>query len=156
MKRPLLPRAQREGPEAKEVPARRLTMSDDLYDDHILDHYESPYHRGHLEQPTIAHEDENPLCGDQVHLELLVDEADRVKEAWFDGHGCAISQAAASILTQEIEGKTLDELRAFQAKDMLELLKVRLTASRQKCGLLSFKILKTMIYTLNEQRRTKE
>ena len=65
-------------------------MSDDLYDDHILDHYESPYHRGHVEHPTIAHEDENPLCGDQVHLELVV-EGDRVKEAWFDGHGCAIS-----------------------------------------------------------------
>lgn len=127
-------------------------MSDDLYDDHILDHYESPYHRGHLDSPTIAHEDENPLCGDQVHLELLVDQNDRIKEAWFDGHGCAISQAAASILTKEIEGKTLDELRAFQAKEMLDLLKVRLTASRQKCGLLSFKILKTMIYTLDEKK----
>jgi nitrogen fixation protein NifU and related proteins len=127
-------------------------MSDDLYDDHILDHYESPYHRGHLDSPTIAHEDENPLCGDQVHLELLVDQNDRIKEAWFDGHGCAISQAAASILTKEIEGKTLDELREFQAKEMLDLLKVRLTASRQKCGLLSFKILKTMIYTLDEKK----
>lgn len=128
-------------------------MSDDLYDDHILDHYESPYHRGHLDVPTIAHEDENPLCGDQVHLELLV-ENDRVKEAWFDGHGCAISQAAASILTKEIEGKSLDELRDFQAKNMLDLLKVRLTASRQKCGLLSFKILKTMIYALDEKKGT--
>jgi len=124
-------------------------MSDDLYDDHILDHFESPYHRGHLAQPTIAHEDENPLCGDQVHLELLLDENQRVKEAWFDGHGCAISQAAASILTHEIEGKTLDELKDFQAPQMLDLLRVRLTASRQKCGLLCFKILKTMIYTLD-------
>lgn len=128
-------------------------MSDDLYDDYILDHYESPHHRGHLEHPTIAHEDENPLCGDQVRLELLVDENNRVKEAWFDGHGCAISQAAASILTEQIEGKTLDELKQFQARDMLDLLKVRLTASRQKCGLLSFKILKTMIYTLDERKQ---
>jgi nitrogen fixation NifU-like protein len=126
-------------------------MSDDLYDDHILDHYESPYHRGHLDMPTIVHEDENPLCGDQVRLELLI-ENDRVREAWFDGHGCAISQAAASILMKEIEGKTLEELRAFQAKDMLDKLKIRLTASRQKCGLLSFKILKTMIYTLDERK----
>ena len=86
-------------------------------------------------------------------LELLV-ENDRVKEAWFDGHGCAISQAAASILTKEIEGKSLDELRDFQAKNMLDLLKVRLTASRQKCGLLSFKILKTMIYALDEKKGT--
>src|SRR5437762_2792917 len=127
-------------------------MSDELYDDYILDHFESPYHRGRLEHPTIAHQDENPLCGDQVRLELLVDENQRVKEAWFDGHGCAISQAAASILTREIEGKTLEELKSFQAPQMLELLRVRLTAARQKCGLLSFKILKTMIYTLDEQK----
>ena len=126
-------------------------MSDDLYDDYILDHYESPYHRGHVEHPTIAHEDENPLCGDQVRLQLVI-ENDRVKEAWFEGHGCAISQAAASILSHEIEGKTIDELKSFQAPQMLELLKVRLTASRQKCGLLSFKILKTMLYTLNDDK----
>ena len=127
-------------------------MSDDLYDDYILDHFESPYHRGHLEHPTITHQDENPLCGDTVQLELLVDENRRVQEARFDGHGCAISQAAASILTQQIEGKTLDELKEFQAPQMLDLLRVRLTASRQKCGLLSFKILKTMIYTLDERK----
>src|SRR4029077_19689799 len=127
-------------------------MSDDLYDDHILDHFESPYHRGHLALPTIAHEDENPLCGDQVRLEIVVDENNRVKEAWFDGHGCAISQAAASILTREIEGKTLEELKKFQAPQMLDLLRVRLSAARLKCGLLSFKILKTMIYTLDERK----
>lgn len=126
-------------------------MSDDLYDDHILDHYESPYHKGHLENPTIAHEDVNPLCGDKVHFELKVDE-NRVVDARWDGHGCAISQAAASILAKEIEGKTLDELRTFQAQKMLDLINVRLTASRQKCGLLCFKVLKTMIYTLDEKR----
>jgi len=131
-----------------------VSMSDELYDEHILDHFESPYHKGHLDHPTIAHEDKNPLCGDEVHLELLVDENRRVKEAWFDGHGCAISQAAASILTHEIEGKTIDELKEFTAPHMLDLLKVRLTASRQKCGLLGFKILKTMIYTLDERKPT--
>ena len=126
-------------------------MTDYLYSDFILDHYESPYHRGHAEHPTIAHEDKNPLCGDEVRLELVVDDG-RVKEAWFDGHGCAISQAASSILAEEIEGKSLEELKEFQASQMLDLLRVRLTASRQKCGLLCFKILKTMIYTLDEQK----
>lgn len=126
-------------------------MSDDLYDDHILDHFESPYHKGRMENPTIAHEDENPLCGDQVHLELRVD-GNRVVDARWDGHGCAISQAAASMLTEEIEGKTLDELRDFQAQKMLDIIRARLTASRQKCGLLCFKVLKTMIYTLDEKR----
>ena len=125
-------------------------MSDDIYQDHILDENECPYHRGHIDCPTIAHEDENPLCGDQVHLELRI-ENDRVKEAWFDGQGCSISQAAASFLVREIEGKTLAELREFQAQKALDLLKVRLTASRQKCGLLCFKVMKTMIYTLDER-----
>lgn len=124
----------------------------DIYDDHILDHFESPYHKGHLPQPTCTHSDRNPICGDQITVELLVDENDRVKEAYFDGKGCAISQAAASILCEAIEGKTLNELKDFQAQQMLQLLKVPLTASRQKCGLLSFKVLKTMLYTMDEQR----
>ena len=125
---------------------------DDPYDDHIMDHFESPYHKGHLECPSCSHSDRNPICGDQVTVELLVDDENRVKEAYFDGKGCAISQAAASILCESIEGKSLDELRDFQAQDMLDLLKVRLTASRQKCGLLSFKVLKTMLYSLDQQR----
>ena len=125
-------------------------MSDELYDDHILDHFESPYHKGHLDCPTCSHSDRNPICGDQVTLELAID-GQRVREAFFEGKGCAISQAAASILCEAIEGKSIDELREFQAKDMLDLLKVRLTASRQKCGLLGFKVLKTMLYTLKQQ-----
>jgi len=134
---------------------RELIVSgthDDLYDDHILDHFESPYHKGHLPHPTCSHSDRNPICGDQITVELLVDENDVVKEAYFDGKGCAISQASASILCESIEGKTLQDLRDFQAQNMLDLLKVRLTASRQKCGLLGFKVLKTMLYTLDEQR----
>lgn len=127
-------------------------MNDEIYTDDIQDEAQNGYHRGHLEHPTIAHEDENPLCGDTVRMEILVDEDNHVKEAWFNGHGCAISQAAASILTREIEGKSLDELKKFQAPQMLDLLGVRLTASRQKCGLLCFKVLKTMVYTLDERK----
>jgi len=128
---------------------------DDIYDEHILDHYESPYHKGHLPQPSCAHCDRNPICGDQICLELKVD-GDHVREAYFDGKGCAISQAAASILCEHVEGKSLDELRNLQAKDMLGLLQVRLTPSRQKCGLLGFKVLKTMLYSLEPQGKTEE
>ena len=123
-------------------------MTDELYDEHILDHFESPYHKGQSACPTCSHSDRNPICGDQITLELTIDNDQRVSEAYFDGKGCAISQAAASILCESIEGKSLTELREFQAKDMLDLLKVRLTASRQKCGLLGFKVLKTMLYSL--------
>ena len=127
-------------------------MSDELYDDHILDHFESPYHKGHADCPTCSHSDRNPICGDQITLELVIDDNQRVTEAFFDGKGCAISQAAASILCESIEGKSLTELRDFQASDMLDLLKVRLTASRQKCGLLGFKVLKTMLYLMDQSQ----
>jgi nitrogen fixation NifU-like protein len=125
-------------------------VTDELYDDHILDHYESPYHKGHLACPSCSHSDRNPICGDQVTIELSIDENHRVKEAWFEGKGCAISQAAASILCESIEGKSVEELRNFEAQQMLDLLKVRLTASRQKCGLLGFKVLKTILYSLDQ------
>ncbi|MFO1020688.1 MAG: SUF system NifU family Fe-S cluster assembly protein [Planctomycetales bacterium] len=128
-----------------------MPVIEDLYREHILEHYECPYHKGHLECPTCAHEDKNPLCGDVIHLELQVDDKDRIKQAYFDGQGCAISQAAASILCEQIEGKTVEELRDMQAGDMLKLLQVPLTASRQKCGLLCFKVLKTMLYAQDEK-----
>lgn len=119
---------------------------DELYDDHILDHFESPYHKGPLAGATCTHSDRNPICGDQISLQLKLAD-DKVDCAFFDGKGCAISQAAASILCEHIEGKSLDELRQMQAKEMLHLLQVPLTASRQKCGLLAFKVLKTLLYT---------
>jgi nitrogen fixation NifU-like protein len=123
---------------------------DDIYDDHILDHYESPYHKGHLEHPTCAHCERNPLCGDVVRLELMIDDDGTIAEAYFNGKGCAISQAAASILCEAIEGKSIDEVRRLEAAQMLDLLKVPLTPVRQRCGLLGFKTLKTMVYSLGE------
>lgn len=129
-------------------------MTEELYQEHILEHFECPYHKGHLENPTITHRDKNPLCGDVVQLQLRIDERNQVVDAWFDGHGCAISQAAASILCEQIEGKSLDEIRDMQARDMLDLLQVQLTATRQKCGLLGFRVLKTIVYTLDEERES--
>ena len=125
-------------------------VTEDIYQEHILDHFESPYHKGRLECPTCTHCDRNPLCGDRVELQLRLDDDSRVTDAYFDGKGCAISQAAASILCQEIEGKTVTELEAMQAQDMLDLLRVPLTASRQKCGLLPFRVLKTILYSQHE------
>ena len=125
-------------------------MSDQLYVDHILDHYESPYHKGTLANSTCSHTARNPLCGDMVTVQLRVDENNRITDAYFDGTGCAISQAAASILCEDIEGKTLDEVREFQAQDMLDLLRVRLTPTRQRCGLLGFTVVKTLAYAAGD------
>ena len=93
----------------------------------------------------LALSDRNPICGDQVTLQLRFAD-DKVADCYFEGKGCAISQAAASILCEAVEGKSLAELRQLQAKDMLALLKVPLSPARQKCGLLAFKILKTLLY----------
>lgn len=130
-------------------------VNEEIYDDFILDHYECPYHKGNLPCPTCAHQDRNPLCGDQIRLELKVDDTGHVKEAFFNGKGCAISQAAASILCEHIEGKSVDELKNMQAQNMLEMLRVPLTATRQRCGLLGFKILKTMLYSLDQAKADK-
>jgi nitrogen fixation NifU-like protein len=130
--------------------AGTTSVTEDIYQEHILDHFESPYHKGRMSCPTCCHRDKNPLCGDVVELQLKLDADDRVAEAYFDGKGCAISQAAASILCEEIEGKSTEELKEMQAKDMLDLLQVPLTASRQKCGLLAFKVMKTMLYARDD------
>ena len=90
----------------------RWTM-DDLYRQYILDHYREPRNHGHLEHPDCHAADTNPLCGDRVEMDLNVG-GDRVSEVRFDGRGCAISQASASMLTERIEGATLEELRALR------------------------------------------
>ena len=133
-----------------QMAAGTTSVTEDIYQEHILDHYESPYHKGRLDHPTCSHCDKNPLCGDVIELQLKVDPDGRVAEAYFDGKGCAISQAAASILCEEIEGKTETELKEMQPREMLDLLQVPLTASRQKCGLLAFKVLKTMLYARDD------
>lgn len=120
---------------------------EELYQEHILDHYEDPYHRGACPQCTHRHEDDNPLCGDVVRMELNIDPAGRIQQAYFDGDGCCISQAAASMLTQRMEGHSVDEVRQFSANDMLELFGVRLTPNRQKCCLLPWRVLQTAVFS---------
>ncbi len=109
---------------------------EDIYQEHIMDHYEDPYHRGNCDHATHAHEDDNPLCGDVVHVDLTIGEDGKIQEAWFSGDGCCISQASASMLMEKIEGKSVDEVRQFRAEEMLELFGARLTPNRQKCCLL--------------------
>ena len=117
-----------------------------IYEEHVLDHYEDPYHRGSLSGATHAHEADNPLCGDVIHIDLKLDAEGRIVEAWFDGEGCVISQASASMLIEKIEGKTLDEVKEFSADQMLALFGPKLTPNRQKCCLLCWRVLQTAVH----------
>lgn len=123
-----------------------MASEHELYQEHILDHYESPYHRGPCPQATHAHEDDNPLCGDVVRIELRMSPDGQVSEAWFDGDGCCISQASASMLIEELEGKTVEQIKAFSAQDMLKLFRAQLTPNRQKCCLLPWRVMQAAIY----------
>lgn len=112
----------------------------DIYQENVLDHYEDPYNRGTLAAATHAHDGKNPLCGDKIHIDLRLDDQGRVAQAWFSGDGCVISQASASMLLEELEGKSVGEVEKFTADDMLNLFGPRLTPNRQKCCLLSWKV----------------
>lgn len=117
-----------------------------IYQEHVLDHYEDPYHRGHCAQPTHAHEDDNPLCGDVVRIEMQVDAQGIIRDIWFDGDGCCISQASASMLMEAMDGKNIDDVKGFTADAMLELFGARLTPNRQKCCLLPWRVLQSAIF----------
>jgi len=118
-----------------------------LYQDHILDHYEAPYHRGECNHCTHAHEDDNPLCGDRIRMELQIDDRGTMREVYFNGDGCCLSQAAASMLAERFDGHHVDEVKEFTARDMLDLFGARLTPNRQKCVLLCWKVLQAAIYS---------
>ena len=120
-----------------------LIDEEELYQEHILDHYEDPFHRGHLPTATHAHEENNPLCGDVVRVELELDENGTIKDCFFTGQGCVISQASASMLLEQLQGKSLEDVKRFSAEDMLKLYGARLTPNRQKCCLLSWKVLQS-------------
>ena len=124
---------------------------DDMYREVILDHYKNPRNFGTLDPADISYEDDNPLCGDKIRIDLRVDESNRIKEVAFSGHGCAISQASASMLTEEILGKTLDEVKQFGKEQILELLGIELGPVRLKCALLSLKVLKAGAYGIKEE-----
>lgn len=123
---------------------------DDLYREVIIERYKSPQYKGELDPHDISFEDENPLCGDHIRIDLRVDEDGKVTEAAFSGHGCAISQASADLLLESIIGKSLDEIKQLNRDDVLELIGIDLGPVRMKCALLSLKVLKAGVYGLGE------
>jgi nitrogen fixation NifU-like protein len=123
---------------------------DDLYRELIIDRYKNPHFRGSLEPHDITFEDDNPLCGDHIRIDLRIDGDNRVSEVAFDGHGCAISQASADLLAESVMGKTLDEVKQINKQDILDMLGIELGPVRLKCALLSLKVLKAGVYGLGE------
>jgi nitrogen fixation NifU-like protein len=115
---------------------------DNLYRDFILEHYRNPHNKGVLELHDLQFADSNPTCGDELSMTIrLDDERHKVADIAFEGRGCAISQASASILTDELRGMTLDEVRGIDPKMVLEGLGVPIGPARLKCALLSYKVL---------------
>lgn len=123
---------------------------DDLYREIIIEHYKNPQYRGELDPHDITFEDENPLCGDHIRIDLRLDETGKVKEAAFSGHGCAISQASADLLLESVIGKSVDEIKKLTKQDVLDNLGIELGPVRLKCALLSLKVLKAGAYGLGE------
>ena len=113
---------------------------DDLYRDYILEHYRRPHNFGVLENATSTQEGANPLCGDRITMQLRVT-GDQIAAVGFTGRGCAISQASASLLTDEIKGKDVETAAGMKAADVLDLLGIEISPARMKCALLSLETL---------------
>jgi nitrogen fixation NifU-like protein len=116
---------------------------DELYREQILEHYKRPHNFGRIENADLEFEDTNPFCGDEQHVTIRLDADGRVAEIAFEGQGCAISTAATSLLTDELVGKTREELLALPKEEVLDLLGIEISATRMKCAMLGLKVVKS-------------
>ncbi|MGH2831328.1 MAG: iron-sulfur cluster assembly scaffold protein [Solirubrobacteraceae bacterium] len=115
---------------------------DDLYREEILEHYKRPHNWGEMDSPDLVFEDTNPLCGDELKVMLRFNSDRCIEDVRFSGHGCAISQASASMASEEIKGMPVEDLLSLDRNFILELLGIEISATRMKCALLSLKVLK--------------
>jgi nitrogen fixation NifU-like protein len=112
-----------------------------MYRQQILDHYKNPRNYGELEDATLSHTGENPMCGDTIQMDIALDEDEEtIRQVAFNGDGCAISQASASMLSEKLQGMRIEELRAMDRDDVTEMLGVDISAMRVKCAVLAEKV----------------
>ncbi len=121
---------------------------DDLYRELILDHYQHPHNHGEIPGADISYEDSNPLCGDKIRIDIKLKD-NVVADVKFNGKGCAISQASASMLTDELIGKSLDQVKQMNKQFILDLVGIPLGPTRVKCALLPLKVIKAGVYGVN-------
>jgi nitrogen fixation NifU-like protein len=118
-----------------------MSMGSDMYRQQILDHYKNPRNYGELPDPTFSHEGHNPMCGDEITFDVkLADDGETIEAVAFEGDGCAISQAAASLLSQELPGMTIEEVEDLDRNDAIDLLGVDISPMRVKCAVLAEKV----------------
>lgn len=118
-----------------------MSMGSDMYRQQILDHYKNPRNYGELEDVTFSHVGENPLCGDEIEMDVKLDDDEETIEAVrFHGDGCAISQASASMLSQRLEGMSVSEMRELDREDVVDMLGVEISPMRIKCAVLAEKV----------------
>jgi nitrogen fixation NifU-like protein len=123
---------------------------EDFYRELIIERYKEPHFRGVLDPNDISYEDDNPSCGDNIQIDVRLDENGIVTEALFSGEGCAISQASADLMLESIIGKSVDDIKELSKEDILENLGIELGPVRLKCALLPLKVLKAGIYGINK------
>lgn len=124
-------------------------MEENLYMENILDHYKHPHNAGRLEGASLQARELNPSCGDVIELFLALDACDRVQDVKFDGKGCAVSTASASMLTDRIKGRPLAEVLATSERDILEMLGIEVGPMRMKCAMLPLRALKGALNAKN-------
>ena len=129
-------------------------MGRDMYRQRILDHYRDPQNYGEIDDADVTYEDVNPSCGDEIRMYAVVDEDDEIVDVNFDGQGCAISQASASLLTEKVKGMTVEEVRDLETEDIKQMLGIELSPVRVKCAVLGLKVLEGGIVEYKKEKQT--